>query len=153
LIALLIAFVVQGGSDLWRLYTAGSTRVDERWISLAEVSRSEPSVPFVIGSPTAYLEATEYSPPELRDRLVEVVDADIATRLVGTDTPDKTNRLLAQFIPLHIEDLAAFQTAHQKFILRSGGDFDWFTQYLIERRYHLRLFSKDAGSSLYIAER
>jgi hypothetical protein len=153
LVALLIAFAVQSGSDVRTLYTAGSTRVDERWTRLAEVSRNEPSIPVVIGSPVAYLEAAEYSPPELRDRLVEVVDPDIATRLVGADTPDKTNRLLAQFIPLHVEDLAVFQAAHQKFILRSDGSFDWFTQYLVERRYHLGLLSKDVGSQIYMAER
>ena len=150
LVALLLAFAYQGGRSLNK---AGSSRVDERWTSLAELSHSEPNIPVVIGSPIAYLEAAEYSPPELRGRLVEVVDADNATRLVGADTPDKTNRLLAQFIPLHVEDLAAFQVTHQKFILRSDGRYDWFTQYLVERRYHLSLLSKDAGSSLYIAER
>ena len=153
LAALLIAFAYRGGGDVRRLHQSGSSRVDERWTSLAELSHGEPNIPVVIGSPIAYVEAAEYSPPELRGRLVEVVDADNATRLVGTDTPDKTNRLLAQFIPLHVEDLAAFQVAHQKFILRSDGAYDWFTQYLVERRYHLSLLAKDAGSSLYIAER
>jgi hypothetical protein len=153
LVALLIGFAFQDGNDVLGLYKAGSIRVVKRWTSLAELSRREPGIPVVIGSPEDYLEAAEYSPPELRDRLVEVVDADIATRLVGTDTPDKTNRLLAQFIPLHVEDLAAFQVTHQKFLLLSGGRHDWFTQYLVERRYRLRLLSKEAGSSLYIAER
>jgi hypothetical protein len=153
LVALLIAFAVQGGSKFWELYKATPTRVDERWTRLAELSRSEPSIPVVIGSPLAYLEAAQYSPRELRDRLVDVADTDISTRLTGADTPDKTNRLLAQFIPLHVEDLAAFQAANQKFILHSGGSFDWFTQYLVERRYHLRLLFSDAGSSIYVAER
>ena len=150
LVALLIGFV---GSDVRSLYKARSTRVDERWTSLAELSRSEPSVPVVIGSGKNYLEAAEYAPLPLRGRLVQIVDADAATRLTGADTVDKTNRLLAQFIPLRVEDLAPFQTAHQRFILLSGGGFDWFTQYLIERRYHLRLLSKDGDSQIYIAER
>jgi hypothetical protein len=156
LVALLIAFAYQSGRDFRRLYKVGPSPVDGRWSRLAELSGSQPSLPVVIGSPIEYLEAAEYSPPELRDRLVGVVDEDIATRLVGADTPDKTNRLLAQFIPLHVEDLAAFQAAHQRFILRSDaayGDYDWFTQYLVERRYHLSLLSKDASVSLYIAER
>ncbi|MGD0061612.1 MAG: hypothetical protein ABSD58_19565 [Verrucomicrobiia bacterium] len=152
LVALLIAFAYQGSSDVRGLYKAGSIRVDKRWTGLVELSRSEPSIPVVVGSPLTYLEAVEYSPPELRDRLVEVVDADVATRVVGTDTADKTNRLLAQFIPLHVEDLAAFQAAHQKFILLSGGRGDWFTQYLIERGYHLRLLGRGVLNSLYIAE-
>jgi hypothetical protein len=153
LLALLIALAFRGGSDLLVVYKAGSTGVDGNWTRLAELSAGEPSIPVVIGSPLAYLEAVEYSPPELRDRLVQVVDADTAARLVGTDTPDNTNRALAKFIPLHVEDLAVFQVAHQKFILRSGGGYDWLTKYLFERNYHLSLISKDADSSLYIAER
>jgi hypothetical protein len=150
LVALLIACAVQGGRDFQTLYKESFTRADNRWIRLAELSRSDTSIPVVIGSPLGYLEAVEYAPPELRDRLVQVVDADIATRLVGSDTPEKTNRLLAQFIPLRVEDLALFQAAHQKFILYSGGPFDWCTPYLVERRYHLRLLSQDGRNSLYI---
>jgi hypothetical protein len=153
LIALLIAFAVERGSEIWGLSEANPTRVGERWATLVELSRSEPNLPVVIGSPLVYLEAVEYSSPELRYRLVQVVDSDSSTRISGADTPDKTNRVLAQFMPLHVEDLSAFQASNQKFILRSGGSFDWFTQYLVERRYHLRLVSKDADSSLYIAER
>jgi hypothetical protein len=149
--ALLIAFAVQGYHDFTLLSKAGSNRVDERWTGLAELSRDEPGMPVVIGSGMTYLEAAEYAPPELRDRLVQLVDADIGTRLAGSDTVDKTNRLLAQFIPLRVEDLALFQAAHQRFILHSGGGrFDWLTRYLVDRRYHLRLFSKDTVSSIYL---
>lgn len=150
--ALLILFAFRGGNDFLTVYKAGSTGVDGHWSKLAELSCGEPSMPVVIGSPLAYLQAVEYSPPELRDRLVQVVDGDKATRLVGTDTPDRTNRALANFVPLHVEDLALFQATHQKFILRSGGVFDWLTQYVVERRYHLSLLSKDADSSVYMAE-
>jgi hypothetical protein len=153
LMALLIVFAVQEGIDFRIIYKAGSTRLHERWTKLVELSRDETCIPIVIGSGHRYLEAAEYAPPELRDRLVGVVDEDIATRLVGSDIVDKTNRLLAQFIPLRVEDLAAFQTADRKFILYSGGNWDWFTQYLVESRYHLRLLSIDAGGSIYIVER
>jgi hypothetical protein len=148
LAALLIAFALQGSLSLY-----GSNRVDEQWTSLMELSRSDPNNPIVFGSPIKYLEAAEYLPSELRDRLVGVVDPDMSTRLVGTDSPDKSNRLLAQFIPLQVEDLAAFQSAHEKFILRSGGPFDWFTEYLVQRRYHTMLLSNDVGGTLYIVER
>jgi len=152
LVALLIVFAVQEGGDFRRLYQAGSTRMDERWTKLVKLSRDETGIPVVIGSGHRYLEAAEYAPPELRDRLVVVVDEDAATRLVGSDTCDKTLRLLAEFIPLRVADLAAFQAADQKFILSSGGTRDWLTQYLVESRYHLRLLSEDAGGSFYIAD-
>jgi hypothetical protein len=150
LVGLVIAFAAQGAMDFHTLYTQGLTRADKRWTNLAELSRSETSVPVVIGSPLTYLEAVEYAPPELRDRLVQVFDADIATRLVGSDTAEKANRLLTQFVTLRVADVAQFQAAHQKFILYSGDGGDWLTQYLTERRYHLRLLSKDGPNSLYI---
>jgi hypothetical protein len=171
LAALLVAYAVQSGNQLWMAYTAGlirvvgfnevqwlympgPTRVDERWANLARLSRSEPRLPIVIGSNGSYLEAVEYSPPELRDRLVEVVDPEIALRLTGQDTSDKTNQALAQFLPLRVEDLAPFQTGHDRFILFSGDANDWFTPYLIESGgYHLSPLSEDADNSIYIAER
>jgi hypothetical protein len=90
---------------------------------------------------------------ELRDRLVEVVDPTIATPIVGSDTVDKTNRVLAEFVPMRVEDLAPFQAVHQKFILRSDDSYDWFTKYLAEMKYHLILLSEESGSSVYIVER
>jgi 4-amino-4-deoxy-L-arabinose transferase-like glycosyltransferase len=152
LAALLIIFTLRSASDFMMVYKAGSIGVDGHWNRLAELSVSEPGIPVVIGSPLAYLQAVEYSPPEMRDRLIEVVDGDTAIRLVGTDTPDRTNRTLANFVPLHIEDLAVFRAAHRKFILRSGGVFDWLTQYLVGRRYHLSLLSKEGDISVYMAE-
>jgi hypothetical protein len=151
--ALLIVFAVQGSYDFTRLAKAGSTSSDERWTKLAELSCDEIVIPVVIGSGLRYLEAANYAPKELRDRLVQVVDADNAIRLVGTDNVDTANHLLAQFIPLRVEYLVPFQAAHQRFILYSGGGSEWFTQYLVEKRYHLRLLLKDAGYSIYMAER
>ncbi len=153
LMALMIAFAYQGVSDVRKLSRARSSTIDERWTSLAELSRSEPGIPVVIGSPIVYLEAAEYAPPELRDRIVDVVDEDTAARLVHADTADRTNRLLSQYIPLHVEDRAAFQAAHRKFVLRSDGNFDWFTEYALEQKFHMRLLSRDTWSSLYIVER
>ena len=155
LAGLLIVFAVQSGNDLLMLSKAGSAGVDARWTKLAISSRNKPSIPVVIGNPMAYLEAMAYAPPELRDRLVMVVDPGIAARLLWSDTPDQANCLLAQFVPLRVEYLAPFQVANQKFLLYSGGD--WLTQYLIESKYHLTLLSKEdwagGGGSLYVVER
>jgi len=149
--AFLIAFAVQGVQDFRLLPKPGSAKVDQRWIKLAELSRDQPGIPVVIGSGLACLEAVQYSPPELRDRLLKVIDPDIATRLTGWDTADEAIRILAQFVPLRVEDLASFQALHQRFIMYSGGAGDWLTEYLVERRYHLKLLSRDAGWSVYIA--
>jgi hypothetical protein len=150
--ALLIAFVVQCRLE-FRFLRGSSAKPDEHWTKLVEVSRAEPGIPVVIANGHEYLEAAKYAPPELRDRLVRVVDADIAVRLTGTDTDDKTIRLLAGFVPLRVEDLAPFQAADKRFILYSGGPLEWLTRYLIETGYHLRLLANNGDYSVYIAER
>jgi Dolichyl-phosphate-mannose-protein mannosyltransferase len=149
LLALLMTFIVR---DTRVPYKVGP--VNEGWTAaLAEVSRSEPNLPIVIGSPHAYLEAAEYAPLEIRDRLVGLVDPDSAIRIVSTDTVDITDRLLAQFIPLRFEDLRVFEATHQRFILRSGGAWDWSTEYLMERGYNLNLLSQSVVNPVYIVER
>jgi hypothetical protein len=152
LAALLVAFVAQGLDDLQMLATARSSAVEERWTQLEVASRDEPGIPVVVGDALIYLESVQYSPPGLRDRLVQIVDPDIATRLVGSDTPDRTIRVLAQFVPLAIEDAANFEVRHQRFMLYSGGSFDWITRYLLEQGYHFKLVSKRGNASIYLVE-
>lgn len=150
LVALMITFASQGGTELFKARSSGA---DGRWSRLSELSRAEPTLPVAIGSGIAYFEAAEYAPPELRDRLTTVADPTTARRLIGSGSVDTELRLLTRFVPLRVEDLDAFRAAHQKFILYSGGHFDWFTQYLIENRYRLTLLSTDAGGSTFIVER
>lgn len=153
LVALLIAFVVQSAHDLRLRSNLRQTRVDTRWIKLAELSRRESGIPIVIGSPYLYLEAFQYAPSELRERLVSVVDADMATRLLGTDTLDKLIQIQARFIPLKVNALAPFLTAHQRFILLPAvKEDDWFTQYLVMKGFHLGLFSREDDRQVYIVE-
>jgi hypothetical protein len=152
ILALLIAFAHQGESESRRLYQAGSTRVDDRWTKLAELSREQPGIPVVIGSPVTYLEASQYAPPELRANIVQVDDPDMAAKFLGWDSADKSLQLVARIAPLRVEGIAPFQMAHQRFILLSGGSSDWFTQYLVETRYNLRLLSKDGDFQIYVAE-
>ena len=137
--ALLIIFIFQEVQDFRRL---AKPSVDEHWTKLAELSQAEAGLPVVIGSGLTFLEAAHYSPPGLQERLVEVVDADIANRLISADSVDKANRLLMKFVPLPIEDLSSFQAANTKFLLRSGGFGDWFTEYLLAKKYRLTLLSK-----------
>ena len=103
--ALLIVFVIQGGQDSRDLLKA-RPNPEDRWSRLAELSRADTGIPVVIGSGLRYLEATHYASPDLRNRLVYVVDDDIAIRLAGTDSVDKSNRLLGHFLPVQGEDAA-----------------------------------------------
>jgi len=154
-LAFLIGFAVQALQDLTSLPKSGSTRADERWSRLAEFSRHKPGIPVVIGGGLAYMEAIQYSPPELRDRLVRVIDPDSASRFAGWDTADKATNILAPYLHLRVEGPAAFRAANRSFILYSGGAGDWFTHSLIvEGGYQLKLLWKDrdTDSAVYIAE-
>lgn len=86
--------------------------------------------------------------------------------LVGTEDDETTDRLLAQFVPLQVEDLHRPRVrilVH--FVLRRL--FDWLTRYLFEQRYHLCLqcehwkrcprepgwLAQDDNNSVYMVER
>lgn len=149
--ALLIAFAYQGLQDLSAMRTAGT--MSARWSRLEAISRREPDVPVVISSALYYLEADKYAPPELHDRLVMVVDEDATIRILGADTAEKTNRILAQFVPLRLQDLSSFEAAHRRFVWYSVGADDWLTQYLLERQFRLTLMARDRGNAVYVVEK
>jgi Dolichyl-phosphate-mannose-protein mannosyltransferase len=141
LAVLLPAFIFQAGDNVKQLSGSAPAGVSEPWIRFAELSRAETDVPVVIGSLLTFVEASQYAPPELRQRLVQLV--------IG-----RSNRLLAEFIPLKFEDLASFQIQHSRFMFLSGGPFaDATTQYLLDKGYRLTLLSEYGGHSLYLAER
>ena len=146
-VTLLIAFpllqIRAAAKAAWR-------REDARWTRLQHATHDEPGIPVVIGSGKTYLEAVQYAPADLRDRLMQVVDVDTATRLTGTDSVDRTNGLLARFVPLHVKDLTRFEGAYGKFFLYSGGGLDWLTGYLPQNGYQLHLLSSEvSGEQIY----
>jgi hypothetical protein len=142
LAALLVVFVYQARFDITQLFKPPAAEVHEPWTKLAELSGRETDLPVVIASPLSFLEASYYAPPELRQRLVQLVSS-----------TDKGNRMVAQFIPFKFEDLAFFQATHPRFVLWSGGSGDGMTQYLLQNQYRLTLLSQYSSFSLYIAER
>jgi len=150
--ALLIACALEGGYELRTLAKADFAG---RWADLKAASRDRPGIPVVVGSGLTYLEASEYAPPEVRERLRGVVSAEMAVRVSHMDTTDKAIGLLAGFVPLRVQELAPFEAAHQEFILCSGGPGDWLTEYLIERSYQLMKLpsDKDLDYSLYLVKR
>ena len=150
--ALLLAFAVRSGVELRLLSTSGPVEIDAHWTKLIEISRKEPGIPVVIGSGVAYLKANEILPPDVRGRLVEVVDHNQAVRLSGTDTVDRANEILAQFVPLSVKPVGAFEAAQRRFILFSGGPSDWFTPYLTERHRRLTHLAESSGWRMYIVD-
>jgi 4-amino-4-deoxy-L-arabinose transferase-like glycosyltransferase len=151
--AALIAFAFQGGVDIVTLLKLHRSEAKTRWPGLIAVAAAEPGLPIVVADGMKYLEYTEYGPPRLQSRTVNLNDAALAVRLIGIDTIDKTNRALAGFAPLNLEAPAAFLEANSRFILQVGGGYDWLMAHLLENQYHLTFFSQDNDGSLYLAEK
>ncbi len=151
LLGLLAGFVIQSGYEV--LQKPGDPKAVERWARLATLSRQTPGLPIVIGSPILYLQALEYGAPDIRGRLVEVLDEPAAIRLVGSDTVDRTNRLLSNVYPLRSASLADFESGYRRFLLHSGGYLDWFTAYALQNGYRLTLLGNYTDHSLYLVER
>jgi hypothetical protein len=154
--ALLVAYSLQVCLDIRLLsksLSVGSFGAKDRWAKLAAVSHKYPAIPVVIGTGIQYLPAVEYSAPELRARLTQVVNSDMARRIIGSDTVDREAVLLSQYIPLRVEQLESFESRNRLFLLYSGGDFDWITQDLLESGYSLKLLSRDRDSWLYLVEK
>jgi hypothetical protein len=149
---LLISCGVAGCYDLNALAQEDTA---QRWAPLHLASQNRPDMAVVIGSGLLYMEASEYAPAQVHERLVEVVSPSMAASVSHMDTVDKANMLLAHFVPLHLEDLASFEAGKQKFILCSGGIEDWLTQYLIDNNYQLMKLPNGhpVDYSLYLVER
>ncbi len=147
-----IVFAMRSTADLRPPAAADPNVASQWWAHLMEAGRNESTLPIVITGGAFYLEAVQYAPPSLRDRFVCVVAPDAAVRLTGSDTVDRGNRILSRFVPLRVEELARFQSAHRRFLVVSdGGRFDWLTPYLIERKYPLSFLSRNGDATLYLA--
>ncbi len=95
-----------------------------------------------------------YAEPDLRGRLVQLVDPQAAIWLTDSDTVDNTARRLRQFIPLRAEDAAPFLAAHSRFLIYATSDStSWLPRYLLAKQYRLELLSEDADAVIYRAER
>ena len=151
--ALLVVIGLRGIQDFMHL-ALRAPEIDEPWSQLAAISRRAPELPVVIGSGLRFLEATEYSEAALRPRLVELIDEASAVRFVGTDTVEKTNLALAQFVPLATVEPSSFEATHNRFILYSTNrGLDWVTPYLLNTGYHLSLLAKVDADAIYLAAR
>ena len=153
LAALGMGFLYQGAHDYKSLRATDLRLEKEHWKQLDAICRDEPDLPVVIGGGHMYLAAVQYAPSDLRNRLLGVVDPDLAIHYLGWDSIDRANLYLASFVPLKIDTLAAFEASPQRFLLSAGGKGDWLTQYLLEKKYHLTVVSDNAVNPLYIVER
>ena len=111
----------------------------------------ESNLPIVIGSELDYLPIAYYTPADLGKRLYVIVDPNAAVTYLNTASGDLGLLVIQQYYPLQVEDFGGFVSAHQEFLLVSGGDFDWLTPRLVHDGDNLKLVSagEGVGRSVY----
>ncbi len=153
--ALLMAFLLRSAHDVRSAINdfngrptpaAGSSQ-------LLRASRARPNVPVVIGEATKFLETLHYAAPDLKSRLVEIIDDAAILRFDGTDSAAINNQLLSQYRPLRIEDAQLFLRQNSRFLLHCWRSTSWLLPYLGENHYRLTLVEAGIDGNTYLAER
>lgn len=94
-----------------------------------------------------------YASPELRRRLVALVDPASANRYVGNDSVDKGMLALRPLMPLDLYDFSQFAAAHRSFLLYSNDSpFDWLPIRLLQEGDTMRLLADQDYGAMYLVE-
>lgn len=152
--ALLIFVLVRAGLEVGWAVTPPPASPEQSWAKVIELTRREPGLPIAVTPGALYLELVQYAPRELRSRFIYLADPEAAVRYTGTDTPDRSNSILAEFVPLKVMDRKGFQAAYPRFLLFSaGGEMDWLTPYLKQSGGSLQPLASQAGITIYMVGR
>jgi hypothetical protein len=115
-------------------------------------SGPDAALPIVIADGLDYIPLVYYSAGTPTSRYVHLADPDVAIRMMGADTLDRTDILLSHIVPMRVERLQEFLASHDRFFLyASRSAFSWLPRYLTQANYRLTLLSDD-GSVAYLVE-
>jgi hypothetical protein len=152
LAAIFVLFLI-GIQELlfWKSMHSGEAPF-RRFADLAEVVHRE-SLPIVVSDFNTYVEVCHYAPPELRQRILTLVDPGNVVVYTGTDTGEKIAVILRSYAPVTVLDFAPFAASHPVFLLysnRTGGD--WWPRRLLHDGHHLQLLAGRGGDAMYLVE-
>ncbi len=152
--ALLIFVLVRAGLEAGWAVTPLPTSPEQSWARVIELTRREPGLPIEVTLGALYQELVQYALRELSSRFTYQADPEPAVRLTGADTADRSNSIVARFVPLKVMDRKSFQAAYPRFLLFSaGGEMDWLTSYLKQSGGSLQPLANQAGITIYMARR
>jgi hypothetical protein len=104
--------------------------------------------PVVITGVHAFMELWFYSEPDLRDRLVYLVDPELEKYYLHTDTTSRILSALRRRMPLGVADYDSFIAANPTFIL-AGEPVDWISLQLHRLNYRFAPLGGGANSKIY----
>lgn len=152
---LAITFVTQEFT-FWR--TAGSNSdargATARTLLAFANSVHREDLPLVIADPGQYFEILHYASPELKRRIVTVVDPRSAYLYLGTDTLDNIMLALRQLAPVKVYEFSEFTATNPSFLIyENGSGFYWApTELLREGAVQRTIAIQDNGDRMYLVE-
>jgi hypothetical protein len=124
----------------------------EQLTHLVEVANRE-KLPIVVSDFNTYVQVCHYASPELRGRILTLVDPGKSWIYTGTDTAEKIAVILRSYAPLTILDFPPFAANHPVFLLYSNGaEGDWWPARLLHDGHHLQLLAVHGDESMYLVE-
>ncbi len=152
--ALAVSFSAQAAKDIgkaWKIIEVRNPARQSSPVGLSGIAALYPDHVLVIGDGTSYLELFYYASDGLRRRMIQLTDTTEAVKLTNQATVDITNRQLARFAPLRIEDRGRFLARHKEFILYSSRrPSEWVTQSMLRQGGQLRLLRESGGAAIYL---
>jgi hypothetical protein len=119
---------------------------------LVEVAHHE-NLPIVVSDFHTYMQVYHYASPELRQRILTLVDPANSLSYTGTDTAEKIAVILPLYVPLTILDFSPFAASHPAFLLYSNPAVrDWWPARLLHDGHHLQLLAVHGDEVMYLVE-
>jgi 4-amino-4-deoxy-L-arabinose transferase-like glycosyltransferase len=110
-------------------------------------------LPIVVSDFNTYVQVYHYAPPELRQRILTLVDPGKSWIYTGTDTAEKIAVILRSYAPLTILDFAPFAANHPVFLLYSNrAEGDWWPARLLHDGHRLQLLAVHGDDEMYLVE-
>jgi hypothetical protein len=112
-----------------------------------------PDLPVVFSDGTAYLQIAYYAAPEWKKRFVFLADPEKAVQYAGTDNVDKDLMILRRLMPIQVEDLSEYVTAHPIFLLYvedPGSGLDWLRNYFPEQASSMQALVAEGNRKVYL---
>ena len=135
----------------WKSMHSGGAPLG-RLPQLVEVAHRE-NLPIVVSDFNTYMQVYHYASPELRQRILTLVDPANSLSYTGTDTAEKIAVILPSYAPLTILDFAPFAASHPAFLLYSNpAERDWWPARLLHDGHRLQLLAVHGDDAMYLVE-
>jgi Dolichyl-phosphate-mannose-protein mannosyltransferase len=123
---------------------------------LARLVNSVPrkDLPVVVSDGVEYVEIWHVAPPEMKRRIVALVDLPNSIVFAGSDNVDKDLLVWRSYLPLQVSEFSSFASEHSVFLLYSNGStrWDWWPNRLMHDGAILHLVAAQGRSSMYLVE-